>query len=289
MPNYSRFGEFNEKRESWENYVDRLDEFFVANEITDAARKRPILNSVVGPETYKLISSLLSPTKPKDSTYEEFVEKLKKHFTPIKSSIMARHLFDNRLRRQGESVTDYLACLRTIAKDCKFGNGLDEKLRDRFVTGINDPRMTKNLMTVAEDKLDLKKAVEVAQALELAYEHSKALQKENPSPASASVDVLHPPASRYHNSKPQGARPRTYKTGTGTPTPHSNPTGNRSQQACGTCGKQHPQSRCPAQGKQCHSCGRMNHLSRYCRSKRYRKSGSQPNVHDVELNVDPPT
>ena len=289
MPNYSRFGEFNEKRESWENYVDRLDEFFVANEITDAARKRAILNSVVGPETYKLISSLLSPTKPKDSTYEAIVEKLKKHFTPIKSSIMARHLFDNRLRRQGESVTDYLACLRTIAKDCKFGDGLDEKLRDRFVTGINDPRMTKNLMTVAEDKLDLKKAVEVAQALELANEHSKTLQKENPSPASASVDVLHPPASRYHNSKPQGARPRTYKTGTGTPTPHSNPTGNRSQQACGNCGKKHPQSRCPAQGKQCHSCGKMNHLSRYCRSKRYRKFGPQRNVHDVELNVDPPT
>ena len=83
--------------------------------------------------------------------------------------------------------------------------------------------MTKNLMTVAEDKLDLKKAVEVAQALELANEHSKTLQKENPSPASANVDVLHPPASRYHNSKPQGARSKTYKTGTGTPTPHSNP------------------------------------------------------------------
>ena len=33
----------------------------------------------------------------------------------------------------------------------------------------------------------------------------------------------------------------------------------------------------------------MNQLSRYCRSKRYRKSGSQRNVHDVELNVDPPT
>ena len=33
----------------------------------------------------------------------------------------------------------------------------------------------------------------------------------------------------------------------------------------------------------------MNHLSRFCRSKHYRKSGSQCNVHDVELNVDPPT
>ena len=141
---------------------------------------------------------------------------------------MDRNLFDNRLRRQGESVTDYLACLRTIVKDCKFGDGLDEKLRDRFVTGINDPRMTKNLMT-AEDKLD--QAVEVAQALELANEHSKkrilGLQ----------VLMFCIPPSCYHNSKPQGARQRTYKTGTSTPTPHSNPTGNRSQQACGNCGK----------------------------------------------------
>jgi hypothetical protein len=203
MPNYGRFGEFNDKRESWDNYVDRMDEFFVANEITDAARKRAILNSVVGPETYKLIASLLAPQKPKDSTYDAITEKLKKHFTPIKSSIMARHLYDNRDRRNGESVTDYLAALRTIAQDCKYGEGLAERLRDRFVDGINDPRMTKNLMTVPEDKLDLKKAVEVAQAMELAEEQSKLLQKESSSRANNNVDFVRPSASRYPNSKPQ--------------------------------------------------------------------------------------
>ena len=116
------------------NYDYCLEDFFsVAKETTDAARNRAILNSVVGPETYKLISCLLLYTKPKDSTFEEIVENLKNISPSIKSS-MTRYLIDNRFRSQDKSVIEYLAYLRTmIAKDCKFGDGLDEKLCDRFI------------------------------------------------------------------------------------------------------------------------------------------------------------
>ena len=132
MPYFGTLGEFNPKREDWENYVDRLDEFFVSNKVTDNAQQRAILNSNVGPDTYKLLVNLLSTRKPKDCTSSELVEALKKHYKSIKSSIMARHDFENRVRQSGESVTDFLAALRAIPQDCKFDNKLDERLKDCY-------------------------------------------------------------------------------------------------------------------------------------------------------------
>ena len=67
MATYGRIGEYNARSEKWENYLDRLEEYFIANDIQNDQRKRAILNSTVGPETFKLICDLLAPTKPKDS------------------------------------------------------------------------------------------------------------------------------------------------------------------------------------------------------------------------------
>ena len=74
---YGRIREYNARSEKWENYLDRLEEYFIANDIQNEQRKRAILNSTVGPETFKLICDLLAPTKPKDSTYDDIVSKLK--------------------------------------------------------------------------------------------------------------------------------------------------------------------------------------------------------------------
>ncbi len=63
MATYGNIVEFCEKRESWHMYIDRLDEYFVANKITDETSERAILNAEVGPVTLKLISSLLAPKK----------------------------------------------------------------------------------------------------------------------------------------------------------------------------------------------------------------------------------
>ena len=55
MPNFGSIGEFNPNREDWENYTDRLDEFFVANKITDKAQKRAIFKSNVTAESDNLV------------------------------------------------------------------------------------------------------------------------------------------------------------------------------------------------------------------------------------------
>ena len=48
-------GEFNNAEEDWKTYVERVDLYFTANEITNAAKKRAVLLSVCGAKTYHTI------------------------------------------------------------------------------------------------------------------------------------------------------------------------------------------------------------------------------------------
>ena len=61
-------GEFNKNKEVWHLYVDRLEQFFfVTNSITDK-KKVPLLLSVMGAETYHLLSDLIYLAKPKSNS-----------------------------------------------------------------------------------------------------------------------------------------------------------------------------------------------------------------------------
>ena len=64
---------FRPGQDDWTMYVERLGHLFVAYGITTAEKKRAILLSVIGDDTYKLLSSLLSPDKPGDKSFDELV------------------------------------------------------------------------------------------------------------------------------------------------------------------------------------------------------------------------
>ena len=74
MTAFGSIGEFNQVKETWTAYSERLEEYFTANDINDAGKKRAILLSACGAATYQLIRDLLTPVKPNTKTFEEIVE-----------------------------------------------------------------------------------------------------------------------------------------------------------------------------------------------------------------------
>jgi len=71
----------------------------------------------------------------------------------------------------------YLAELRRLATHCDFNNYLEEALCDRFVCGLRSESIQKWLLT--EDKLDLKRALELAQGMESAHRNAKVFKEGN--------------------------------------------------------------------------------------------------------------
>ena len=80
-----------------------------------------------------------------------------------------------------ESITEYCAALRKHASTCQFGTFLDEALRDRLVCGMKDPATQRWLL--AESKLTLAKALEIAQGMEAAVKQAQQLTNEMSTPA----------------------------------------------------------------------------------------------------------
>ena len=57
---YGRLTEFDPGVEEWVTYLERLEQYFAANEITGNEKKRAILLSMCGAATYRLIRYLVS-------------------------------------------------------------------------------------------------------------------------------------------------------------------------------------------------------------------------------------
>ena len=109
----------------------------MANGVKEEEQKRAIFLSVMGPRSYKLLSSLVAPKKPGEKKYAELVSVMTQHHSPAPSEIVQRYRFHSRFRQQGETVATFVAELRSLAKTCNFGEVLDDMLRDRLVCGIN--------------------------------------------------------------------------------------------------------------------------------------------------------
>jgi len=112
----------------WRAYVERLDQYFVANAIVDAGRKCAILLSMCGASTYQLIRDLVSLVKPADKTYVELVAIVTKHYNLTPSVTMSRYKFNSRKRGRDQSISSYEAALRQLSEFCQFGESLNDML-----------------------------------------------------------------------------------------------------------------------------------------------------------------
>ena len=140
-------------------------------------KKRAVLLSVVGATTYKILRNILAPSKPGDKSYETLVDALAKHYKPAPYEIVERFKFHNRSRKQGESVSTYVAELRAMTEFCNFGETLEVMIRDRLVCGINDINIQRRLLS--EPKLTYAKAVEIAQTAESAAQSMRELRSKH--------------------------------------------------------------------------------------------------------------
>ncbi|XP_068228060.1 uncharacterized protein [Palaemon carinicauda] len=105
-----------DKSEDFEDYVERFDQFCLANDITEKDKKRAVFLSAVGAPTYGLLKTLLAPNKPSSRTYQELTELLKNHLHPKPILIAERFKFYDWKQRPGESITDYATEQRKLAE-----------------------------------------------------------------------------------------------------------------------------------------------------------------------------
>lgn len=168
-----------------------------------------------------------------------------------------RYLFNTCVQLEGINIDSYVAKLRKLAKTCNYGGLEDNLIRDRIVCGIRENTIRKRLLQ--EDKLSLDRAIDMCRAFE-----STAVKIKTMAGASTSEDIAE-------------VRKLTRKQRTSE---------SKQKDKCKYCGTFCEKRRCPAYGKKCNNCGKLNHFASECRQTRgkHRKKRKGGRVHQVETN-----
>ena len=159
MAVYGEIEPFDVKDGDFEEYKERLDQYFVANDVVDE-KKCAVFISVVGKDAYGVIRSLVAPAKPSEKTYTQITTAFANHIKPKPIVIAERFKFYERSQKDDEGVAEFVAAIRKLAINCDFNAFLGEALRDRLVCGLKSSKIRKRLMV--ERDLDLTKATEIA-------------------------------------------------------------------------------------------------------------------------------
>lgn len=149
----------------FDDYLERAENFFELNEITDTTFKRKLIVHFIGLPALKKLQQLLYPQTHKDVTYEVVIEKLKSYFSPKKNRIAQSVEFFKRNQKDFEKVADFAVELQALSKHCDFGQFLDKALRDKFIAGLRNAKIQGELMN-SEEGTTFDQAVTKAKNLE---------------------------------------------------------------------------------------------------------------------------
>ena len=167
---------FNHNSDDTCEYIERVDQYFYANDINDAKKKTAIFLAFIGSDTYSLLRNLLAPVSASTKTVEELFETLKEHLKPQTIVIAERYKCCCRDQKENETISDYIAVLRKLTLNCNFREFLDEALRGRVVCGLINDSIRRRLL--AERTLTLKMAIDLAKTFESAEVETKLMNTE---------------------------------------------------------------------------------------------------------------
>ena len=128
MAVYGKIEEFNAEREAWDDYINKLDNYFSANDINDEKKQAAIFLTVIGSETYSLLKHLLASDKLTGKPVKALSDVLKIHLNLKPIEIAERYKFYLRGQLEGESLKQYIAELRKLAEHCNFNAFFEEAL-----------------------------------------------------------------------------------------------------------------------------------------------------------------
>ena len=85
--------EFSSDVDDFTEWIERLEQWFIANNIEHSERKRALFLSLIGSKGYKLIQSLAQNEPATKTLYEELTNLMKDHLQPRSQTRLQKGMF----------------------------------------------------------------------------------------------------------------------------------------------------------------------------------------------------
>ena len=193
------------------------------------------------------------------------MERFQQHSAPKKNTVFARYIFQER-KQEDEPFDSFITDLRNLVKDCHYDKP-EEMVRDKIVSGIKSQEIREKLLTEG-DALTMEKAIDIAIMHETTQQRLRSMA--TTSPTADSIDSI---AKNRSGHQQRSTHHRRYKAEQS----HTDITN------CRNCGGQHAKKKCPAFGKKCSYCQKLNHWAKVCLTKKDFRSKA---IHTVDEDDD---
>ena len=217
----------------WKIWLEDFQTYLVANGIMDKKRQRALLLYQAGPrEIFRQI-----PDNGDADEFDTAVTKLNEHFEPQKHRLYEVYKF-RQTPQETESIDQYYTRLRSLSQRCEFTDADFEIMLQIVLHGssrrlrkqaLRDPKMTLKDLLVAGKQMDTC--------------DFQVADTEDKKRVTSEINAL----------RKNARQPRA-----------------KNKSTCRNCGGEwpHDNGNCPAKGKECRNCGKLNHFAKHCRSSK---------------------
>ena len=219
--------------QNWKLWKEKYNNYFVISRQQQESEQYQLamFKHAIGDDGLRVIKTFSYATEENANDWRVVISKLEKHCIGEVNEIYERYCFNRRDKLRTESVDNFVAELKTLAKTCNFCECLrDSLIRDRIVLGIKNEQTTKKLLRTRD--LTLNKCIDICRSEEVTEMQIKSL---------AEPEDINQVKSKGKKHRVLD-RKRVLQSG--------------KKVSCNFCGYEHApdKKKCPAWGKTCNRC-----------------------------------
>ena len=206
-------------------------------------------------------------------TFESIIETISAHFNPEANRLLNQYSFRALVQYQDEPFDEFVGRLKDQASTCGFTKP-EEEITAQILQMCKSDALKEKILRKRK-KIELAELIKLGRLDEtieshLALTKAKRLNR-------AEVEDEYEPKHEAKISQIQREQQPERQA-------QARPT---KSQSCFYCGGSYPhKSQCPAKGKTCENCGKLNHLASVCRSKADNQKTQPKRVHVKAVEVD---
>ena len=207
-----------------------------------------MLLTYIGDESYEVYENV----RPSDTaTFKEVIEAFDKHFTPQTNTSYETFLFRNLKQKDGESLNEFYIRLKEQSTKCSFEN-VDLNIKQQIELSTNIDKL--RLYSFQHPDKTLQELLTIGRTYEATTKQIQEISKKKVS----DEEIFYTKNRRKFAVKDAGKNQFRRGMSTG-------------QKSCYKCGGKFPHKyNCPAEGKTCNKCHKINHFAVVCRSNKAR-------------------
>lgn len=252
---------------NFELFRQEVEIFFTVTETNKKSKETQVarLLNLMGAEARKIYFQIKDDIR--EQTVSAILDALKLRCIPKRNLVMSQFKFFQIRQYHSEPFDKYYADLKELVKYCQFKEAEKQLLCTQIVLGIQNKETQEKLL---EKNMDLEQTVQFCQSIELSEKSRQEIETTVAGKEGASVNRAEVKAFKQHRKKDFKCK-QLYKNKKSVNNSDVNKNNYKDvKYLCKKCNNEHGPKSCPAFGKKCSNCSKMNHFAVGCKNKKVR-------------------